>query len=99
MKKDCKSQQKDLRKVSKSGTATKISVECGSGNVFADLRLRGPEAHLAKAQLIVALAAEIKSRGLRQVQVARQLGLTQPKISKLLSGDTSGFSTDKITVC
>jgi predicted XRE-type DNA-binding protein len=74
----------------------KVPVTRGSGNVFADLRLPNAAAELAKAKLVIALATEIRTQGLKQADAAQKLGLTQPKISKLLHGDTSGFSTDKI---
>jgi predicted XRE-type DNA-binding protein len=73
-----------------------IGVTRGSGNVFADLRLPNAAAELTKAKLVIALAAEIRAQGLKQSDAAHKLALTQPKISRLLRGDTSGFSTDKI---
>ncbi len=74
----------------------KVTVTRGSGNVFADLGLPNAGAELAKGKLIVALAGAIQAKGLKQTEAARLLGLTQPKISKLLRGDSRGFSTDKI---
>jgi predicted XRE-type DNA-binding protein len=85
-----------MRKHTKSETNVKITVTPGSGNIFADLRLPNAPAELAKAKLVIALATEIRTQGLKQADAAHKLGLTQPKISKLLRGDTSGFSTDKI---
>src|SRR5579872_1226799 len=85
-----------MRKYTKSETNVNIAVTRGSGNIFADLRLPNAAGELAKAKLVLALAAEIRAQGLTQVDAAQKLGLTQPKVSKLLRGDTSGFSTDKI---
>ena len=73
-----------------------MAVTRGSGNVFADLRLPNAAAELTKAKLVLALAAEIRAQGLKQSDAAQKLALTQPKISRLLRGDTRGFSTDKI---
>jgi predicted XRE-type DNA-binding protein len=85
-----------MRKHTKSETNVNIAVTRGSGNIFADLRLPNASAELAKAKLVIALAAEIRAQGLKQADAAQKLGLSQPKISRLLRGDTSGFSTDKI---
>lgn len=85
-----------MRKLRKKERSSNVSVTRGTGNVFADLRLPNAAAELAKAKLVITLAEEIRSQGLTQSVAAQKLGLTQPKISKLLRGDTRGFSTDKI---
>ena len=74
----------------------KVTVTRSSGNVFADLALANASAELAKGKLLVALAGAIQAKGLKQTEAARLLGLTQPKISKLLRGDNAG--TDVISV-
>lgn len=80
----------------KTTRTKKITVTHGSGNVFADLGFPNATAELAKGKLIVALAGAIQAKGLKQTDAAHLLGLTQPKVSKLLRGDSRGFSTDKI---
>jgi len=72
------------------------AVTMGSGNVFKDLGLPRPEEALAKADLIWHLSVLIESKGLTQVQAARIMGIDQPKVSALLAGHLSGFSTDRI---
>jgi predicted XRE-type DNA-binding protein len=71
-------------------------VKASSGNVFADLRLPNPPEALAKAQLAQQISDAIASRGLTQAQAAELLGLDQPKISALVRGKLSGFSTDRL---
>ncbi len=71
-------------------------VVLGSGNVFADLGFRNSEEMLAKAQLVDAVRSIIGKRGLTQHRAAAIVGLTQPKISGLLRGDTTGFSCDRL---
>jgi predicted XRE-type DNA-binding protein len=58
-----------------------IRVQASSGNVFADLGLENPDELLVKAEL--AEAAEL-------------LGVDQPKISALINGKLSGFSTVRL---
>jgi predicted XRE-type DNA-binding protein len=73
-----------------------VRVNRGSGNVFADLNMPNADELLAKAKLVVVLAASIEAENLTQVAIAKRLGLTQPKVSLLLQGHTEGFTLDKI---
>jgi len=73
-----------------------IAVEEGSGNVFLDLGLPNPEERLAKAGLAVRIAGVIRARRLTQASAARILKIDQPKISRLLRGQLSGFSTERL---
>jgi predicted XRE-type DNA-binding protein len=73
-----------------------IEVHHGSDNVFADLGLSNPEEHLAKAGLAWRVALAIRSRRLTQARAARLLKIDQPKISRLLRGQLSGFSTERL---
>lgn len=66
------------------------------GNVFADLGLPNPEEALAKAKLASAICRVMEKRGLNQTQAAKLLGLDQPKISALVRGKLSGFSTERL---
>jgi predicted XRE-type DNA-binding protein len=67
-----------------------------SGNVFADLGLVEPEEALAKAELVRRIGHILKRRRLSQAQAADVLGIDQPKVSALLRGRLSGFSTDRL---
>ena len=68
----------------------------GSDNVFEDLGFDQPDEELAKAKLVMAIGQAIRQRRLTQVQAASLLGLDQPKVSALLKGQYSGFSTDRL---
>lgn len=70
--------------------------EMSSGNVFADLELDQPEEFLARAKLLNDVSTLIKNCGLSQHEVAEKLGITQPKVSMLVSGRLSAFSTDTL---
>lgn len=73
-----------------------VVFETGSGNVFADLGLPDAEELLLKAQLMAAINAEIKRRGLTQEEAGDIVGLKQPDLSKIAHGRGSGFSTDRL---
>ena len=73
-----------------------IEVEESSGNVFADIGLAKPEERLAKADLAIRIAETIRARRLTQNRAARILKIDQPKISRLLQGRLSGFSTERL---
>ncbi len=76
--------------------AEKIGFEVGSGNVFADLGLPNPEEHLAKAELASRISEAIRQRRLTQTATALLLGIDQPKVSRLLRGYLTNFSTDRL---
>ncbi len=72
------------------------SHKAGSGNVFADLDVDAPEEALAKAELAAKISEIITARGLTQLAAARILGIDQPKVSALLRGRLTGFSTERL---
>jgi predicted XRE-type DNA-binding protein len=73
-----------------------ITVEPGSGNVFADIGLPNPEERLAKAELAYRISRLIEAKELSQAATAKLLKVDQPKISRLLRGRLSGFSTERL---
>lgn len=74
----------------------KIQITESSGNVFADLGLPDAEELQAKAMLTSQISRLLKKKGLIQSEAAVQLGITQPKVSNLLRGKFSEFSTDTL---
>ncbi len=76
--------------------AKAIKIVQGSGNVFADIGLPNPEERLAKADLAIRIASTIRARRLTQARAARILKIDQPKVSRLLRGRLSGFSTERL---
>ena len=73
-----------------------LKVERSSGNVFADLEHPDAEAHLLKAGLVTRIELFIRQRGLRQVEAAKLLGLSQPDVSRLLRGDFREYSVERL---
>ena len=76
--------------------AKKIAAERSSGNVFADIGLPDADEALAKAELARQIGDIIARRRLTQGSAARLLGVDQPKVSALLCGRLSGFSTERL---
>ena len=70
--------------------------EVTTGNIFADLGLDEPGELLAKAKMLNQVSSLIKTSNLSQHEIAEKLGITQPKVSLLVSGRLSAFSTDTL---
>lgn len=85
--------------MSKHKASDRVAVYAGSRNVYADLGYRDADEMLVKAQLVSKIAEIIRRRGLTQVEAAKLLGLTQPKISAMLRGQFRGFSERKLIDC
>ena len=73
-----------------------VNIERGSGNVFSDLGLPDADAHMLKAELVARVDRIIRQRGLKQVEAARLLGLSQPDVSRLLRGDFTEYSMERL---
>ncbi|MGO9004536.1 MAG: helix-turn-helix domain-containing protein [Beijerinckiaceae bacterium] len=67
-----------------------------SGNVFADMGLPEPDEELTKAQLASHIRQVIKRRRLTQVAAAARMGIDQPKVSALLNGRLTNFSSERL---
>jgi len=77
-------------------TVRSEKAEPSSGNVFADLGFADAEARLLKAKLATKIAQLIEKKGWTQAQTAERTALDQPKVSRLLRGQLSGFSADRL---
>ncbi len=76
--------------------ASSEKVERSSGNVFADVGFQDAEERLLKAKLATKIAQLIEKKGWTQSQAAERTALDQPKVSRLLRGQLSGFSADRL---
>ena len=85
--------------MSKHKASDRVAVYAGSRNVYADLGYSDADEMLVKAQLVSKIAVSIRQRGLTQVEAARVLGLTQPKVSAMLRGQFRGFSERRLIDC
>jgi predicted XRE-type DNA-binding protein len=70
----------------------------GSGNVFLDLGFEPAEAEVMKlrAEVMIRIEQRVKAKGWTQVEAARRLGVTQPRVSRLLKGKWEDFSLDML---
>jgi predicted XRE-type DNA-binding protein len=68
----------------------------GSGNVFADLDLPNPEQELLKAQLTLQIYTILKGSGMKQVEIAKILGVQQPQVSLLMRNRAGNFSIGRL---
>jgi len=74
----------------------KFDVEHSSGNVFKDIGFDDDEADslLVRAQLMSALRDLIESSQMSQRQIAKIIGVQQPRIAEIMSMKTQLFSSD-----
>ncbi len=76
---------------------TKVTIEEGSTNVYADLGYAAPAEMQRKSQLAAEIARGIKARRLTQDGAALLLGLDQSKISRITRGQFRGVSEAKLS--
>lgn len=78
--------------------ATDVRRIKGSGNVFLDLGFDPAEAEVMKlrAEVMIRIEQLVKEKGWTQIEAARRLGVTQPRISRLLKGKWEDFSLDML---
>jgi predicted XRE-type DNA-binding protein len=76
-----------------------VELHGGSGNVFADLGLADAEKLKIKTGLVIEIRKAIKSHGLTQQAAAKRMGITQPKVSEMMSGNFSNLSERKLMDC
>lgn len=74
----------------------KIRVQASSGNVFADLSLENAEELIVKAELARRISSIITAQNMTQAEAATLLSIDQPKVSALVNGKLSGFSTTRL---
>lgn len=78
--------------------STRVKITPSSGNVFRDVGFSREEAEhlLIRSDLMIAVQKALERRRLRQAEVAKILGVTQPRVSDLLRGRIDLFSTDAL---
>jgi predicted XRE-type DNA-binding protein len=67
-----------------------------SGNIFADIELPKASEHEIKARVVLTLGRAIDSLEITQAEAARRIGIAQSDLSKILRGNFSGFSLERL---
>jgi predicted XRE-type DNA-binding protein len=77
---------------------TKPRVSRPSGNVFRDLGFPPDKAEhlLVRADVMIRVEKELRSRGFKRAQAARLLGISQPRVGDLLRGHVELFNADDL---
>ncbi len=70
--------------------------EIGFGSIYAQLRYKNHEEMETKSNLVVEIAKAIKKKRISQTQAAKVIGISQPKLSELLSGRFRGYSVERL---
>ncbi len=75
-----------------------ITLTESSGNVFLDLGFPPAEAEVMRlrAEVMIRMEQHLRAQGWTQAEAARHLGVTQPRISRLLKGKWEDFSLDML---
>jgi len=68
-------------------------------NVYSELGFTDADAMFVKAQLVVKISEILQVRGWTQQHAAKVLGITQPKLSRMLRGQFRGISEAKLMDC
>ncbi len=69
-----------------------------SGNIFLDLGFPEDEAEtlMTRSKFMIEIEKIIESNGWTQAEAARQLGVSQPRVSDLIHGRVDKFSIDML---
>lgn len=73
-----------------------VEIQTSSGNVFADLGLENADELLVKAELVRKIRSIITKQQISQAEAADLLGIDQSKMSALINGKLSVFSTGQL---
>lgn len=75
---------------------SKIKYEESCGNVFADLGLEDADELFARGQIGIHVFEILKSKRMKQSEIAALLGIKQPEVSHLMNGHFNRFTIDKL---
>lgn len=73
-------------------------IEQGSGNIFVDLGFDEVEAQVlnARSEVMVQLVMFLQEQGWTQAEMARRLGISQSRVSRLIHKKLDEFSFDML---
>lgn len=73
-----------------------VTIDNGTGNVFADLGLPASETDMLKIDIAAAITGTIQRHELTQEDAAQILGTDQAKVSSIVRGRVKGFSVGRL---
>jgi predicted XRE-type DNA-binding protein len=79
--------------------AKEVEYEVSSGNIFADLGFPNAEELKIKSGLAIEITLAMRRLGLTQQQAAKQMGISQAKVSGLMHADFTNLSETKLMEC
>jgi predicted XRE-type DNA-binding protein len=82
--------------MSRRTKSDRTTVHTVGDDLFEELGLPNAAGVRARVELAFALTQEIRRRKLTQSRAAQTLGISQPDVSKLMRGDVSGFSQERL---
>jgi predicted XRE-type DNA-binding protein len=68
----------------------------GSGNIFADLELDDADELFTRGKLGIQVIQLLKICNLKQREIGRLLGISQPEVSHLMNGEFEYFSDGEL---
>ncbi|MGC2595246.1 MAG: helix-turn-helix transcriptional regulator [Rhabdochlamydiaceae bacterium] len=74
----------------------KLDYEVDEGNIFAAIGRKDADELVARSELLDEVGNLVEKSGLTQHEVAKKLGIKQSKVSMLVNGHLSEFSTDTL---
>jgi len=77
-------------------TKEKLDYEVDEGNIFSAIGRKDAGELVARSELLDEVGDLIEKSGLTQNEVAKKLGIKQSKVSLLINGHLSEFSTDTL---
>jgi len=75
---------------------SKVKIEKGSGNIFADLDRPDAETHFLKAPIVAEIYRLTNERKLTQAQAGSLMGISQPEVSRMFKGNFREYSVDRL---
>jgi predicted XRE-type DNA-binding protein len=90
--------KKSVRGIEKPRTKKRLKMSESSGNVFKDIGFGDALADslFIRGSLMIEIEKIIKSKGWTQAEAAHVLGVTQPRISEIMSDRTDLFGIDTL---
>ena len=76
--------------------SNKHKAKITTGSVYAALGYKNHEEMETKANLTMEISKAIKNKKTTQTNAAKILGISQPKLSELLSGHFRGYSVERL---